>query len=155
MKQLNINAVRTCHYPNDPLWYSLCDRYGIYVLDEANIESHGMGYKDKTLAKDPQYEYAHLERNRRMLRRDFNHPSIIIWGLHNEIATDTEGGYEITKTFAEKVRSLDGSRLVTYATNRILKDECLDLIDFISVNQYVGWYEGDTCDWAEFMVQKY
>ena len=77
MKELNINAVRTCHYPNSPLWYNLCDEYGIYVCDEGNIESHGMGYKDKTLAKDPQYEAAHLSRDQRMVLRDFNHPSVI------------------------------------------------------------------------------
>ena len=63
MKELNINAVRTCHYPNDPRWYELCDIYGIYMVAEANIESHGMGYGDKTLAKEPTYEKAHLERN--------------------------------------------------------------------------------------------
>ena len=84
MKSLNINAVRTCHYPNDPRWYDLCDRYGLYVIDEANVESHGMGYGDKTLAKDPDYAQAHLERNQRMVQRDFNHPSIIIWSLGNE-----------------------------------------------------------------------
>ena len=67
MKQLNINAVRTSHYPNDPLWYSLCDKYGLYVVDEANIESHGMGYGEHSLAHDPQYEYAHLERMKRMV----------------------------------------------------------------------------------------
>lgn len=84
MKSLNINAVRTCHYPNDPRWYDLCDRYGLYVIDEANIESHGMGYGEKTLAKNPAYAQAHLERNQRMVQRDFNHPSIIIWSLGNE-----------------------------------------------------------------------
>ena len=83
-KRLNINTVRTSHYPNDPYWYDLCDRYGIYVWDEANVESHGMGYKDKTLAKDPAYAQAHLERAQRMVQRDFNHPSIIIWSPGNE-----------------------------------------------------------------------
>ena len=83
-KRLNINTVRTSHYPNDPYWYDLCDRYGIYVWDEANVESHGMGYKDKTLAKNPAYAKAHLERGRRMVQRDFNHPSIIIWSPGNE-----------------------------------------------------------------------
>lgn len=109
MKQLNVNAVRTSHYPNDPLWYSLCDRYGLYVVDEANIESHGMGYEELTLAKNPAYEYAHLERNRRMLRRDFNHPSIIVWSLGNEAGNGSnfEKAYELLK-------SLDPSRPVQY-----------------------------------------
>ncbi len=84
MKELNINAVRTSHYPNDPMWYDLCDQYGLYVVDEANIESHGMGYEDATLAKRPDYRAAHLIRDQRMVYRDINHPSIIIWSLGNE-----------------------------------------------------------------------
>ncbi len=109
MKKLNINAVRTCHYPNDPLWYTLCDRYGLYVVDEANIESHGMGYKETTLAKDPQYELAHVERTRRMIRRDFNHPSIITWSLGNEAGN----GPNFHKTY-QMVKSMDASRPVQY-----------------------------------------
>ncbi len=84
MKQLNINAVRTCHYPDANLWYDLCDRYGIYVVAEANVESHGMGYGDQTLAKNPAFAQAHLERNQRNVQRGFNHPSIIFWSLGNE-----------------------------------------------------------------------
>ena len=84
MKQLNINAVRTSHYPNDPRWLSLCDRYGLYVVDEANIESHGMGYGPETLAKVPEYALMHMQRLQRMVQRDFNHPSIIVWSLGNE-----------------------------------------------------------------------
>lgn len=84
MKRFNINAVRTSHYPNDNRWYDLCDRYGIYVIAEANIESHGMGYGKESLAKDPAYKKAHLERNQRNVQRNFNHPSIIFWSLGNE-----------------------------------------------------------------------
>jgi len=84
MKQSNINAVRTSHYPNTPLWYELCDQYGIYLIDEANIESHGMGYGARSLAKDPAWQAAHLDRTERMVRRDKNHPSIIVWSLGNE-----------------------------------------------------------------------
>jgi len=84
MKKLNVNTVRTCHYPDDPRWYDLCDRYGIYVIDEANIESHGMGYGEKTLAKNPAYASAHMVRVQRMAMRDINHPSIIVWSLGNE-----------------------------------------------------------------------
>ncbi|HUM34437.1 MAG TPA: glycoside hydrolase family 2 TIM barrel-domain containing protein, partial [Candidatus Saccharicenans sp.] len=69
MKQNNINAVRTCHYPDDPRWYELCDYYGIYLIDEANIESHGMGYGEKSLAKNPEWGPAHLDRMKRMLER--------------------------------------------------------------------------------------
>jgi beta-galactosidase len=84
MKEHNINAVRTCHYPNDNRWYELCDEYGLYVIAEANIESHGMGYGDQTLAKNPAYASAHMERNQRNVQRSFNHPSVVIWSLGNE-----------------------------------------------------------------------
>lgn len=84
MKQFNINAVRTSHYPNDPRWYELCDQYGIYVIDEANIESHGMGYGERSLAKNPEWMEAHLDRIQRMVERDKNHPCVIIWSMGNE-----------------------------------------------------------------------
>ncbi len=84
MKRFNINTMRCCHYPNQPAWYDLCDRYGIYLIDEANIESHGMGFEEKTLARNPQWADAHLNRTIRMVERDKNHPSIIIWSLGNE-----------------------------------------------------------------------
>ena len=109
MKQLNINAVRTCHYPDDPQWYDLCDRYGLYVVDEANIESHGMGYGDASLSRNPDYEHAHMERTRRMVERDFNHPSIVTWSLGNEAGY----GPNFAKTY-ELVKSMDTSRPVQY-----------------------------------------
>ncbi len=84
MKQNNINAVRTAHYPNQPIWYELCDRYGLYLIDEANIESHGMGYGEKTSGQGPRVAAAHLDRTQRMVERDKNHPSVIIWSLGNE-----------------------------------------------------------------------
>ncbi len=84
MKRMNINAVRTSHYPNDAKWYDLCDEYGIYVVAEANVESHGMGYGDETLAKNPSYAKAHLERDQRNVQRNFNHASIIVWSMGNE-----------------------------------------------------------------------
>lgn len=84
MKQLNINAVRTCHYPDNSLWYDLCDKYGIYMVAEANLESHGMGYGKETLAKNKLYAKAHLERNERNVQRNFNHPAVIFWSLGNE-----------------------------------------------------------------------
>lgn len=84
MKRLNINAIRTCHYPDANLWYDLCDEYGIYLVAEANVESHGMGYGKETLAKNPIYAKAHMERNQRNVQRGYNHPSIIFWSLGNE-----------------------------------------------------------------------
>lgn len=109
MKQFNVNAVRTCHYPDDPYWYELCDKYGIYMVDEANIESHGMGYEDATLARDTAFLKAHIERNQRHVRRNFNHPSIIIWSLGNEAGygPNFEACYDM-------VRMMDPNRPIQY-----------------------------------------
>ena len=105
MKQLNINAVRTCHYPDDPRWYDLCDEYGIYLTAEANVESHGMGYGESTLAKRPDYEKAHLERNQANVISFRNHPSIIVWSLGNEAGygPNFEKAYDWIKSF-DKMR---------------------------------------------------
>lgn len=109
MKEMNINALRTSHYPDDPYLYDLCDKYGIYVTAEANIESHGMGYGDATLAKNPAYRTAHLERNRRNVERNRNHPSIIVWSLGNE------AGYGPNFADAyDMVKKMDQSRPVQY-----------------------------------------
>lgn len=87
----------------------------------------------------------HLQKELNQYR---NHPSIIIWGMHNEVATDSQEGRAITEQFVNCVRSLDPSRLITYATDKVQRDVCLDLVDFISLNQYVGWYGGEIKDWA-------
>jgi len=109
-KEFNINAVRTCHYPNDPYWYELCDEYGIYVIDEANIESHGMGYDlDKTLGNNPKWLKAHLDRMERMISRDKNHPSIVIWSLGNEAGN----GYNFYNTYL-LAKEMDHTRPVQY-----------------------------------------
>ncbi len=90
MKRFNINTVRTSHYPNTPLWYELCDRYGLYIIDEANIESHGQGYKpENTFANKPEWKKAHLDRIQRMVERDKNHPCVIIWSMGNEAGDGT------------------------------------------------------------------
>ena len=101
MKKLNMNAVRTCHYPDDELWYELCDKYGLYVVAEANVESHGMGYREKTLAKNPAFHKAHQERNQRNVIRNFNHPSVIFWSLGNEAGygPNFEDAYDWVKAF--------------------------------------------------------
>ncbi|MEZ5197882.1 MAG: glycoside hydrolase family 2 TIM barrel-domain containing protein [Bacteroidales bacterium] len=109
MKQNNINTVRTCHYPDDPYWYELCDEYGLYVIDEANIESHGMGYGAKSLAKDPAWENAHLDRVIRLVERDKNHPSVIIWSMGNEAGDGVN--FEACYSW---IKSRDTSRPVHY-----------------------------------------
>ena len=109
-KEYNINAVRTAHYPNDPYFYELCDEYGIYVIDEANIESHGMGYAlDKTLANNPAWLKAHLQRVERMIQRDKNHPSILIWSLGNEAGN----GYNFYEAYL-LAKKLDVTRPTQY-----------------------------------------
>lgn len=109
-KENNINAVRTCHYPNAPYWYELCDKYGIYVIDEANIESHGMGYNlTQTLGNNPRWLKAHIDRTERMIERDKNHPSIILWSLGNEAGN----GYNFYRTYL-RAKEMDNSRPVQY-----------------------------------------
>ena len=109
MKQHNINAVRTSHYPNDPRWYELCDKYGIYVVAEANIESHGMGYGKESLSKFPLYEQTHLERNKNNVCVLKNHPSIVTWSLGNEAGY----GVNFEKAY-DWVKAYDPSRPVQY-----------------------------------------
>ena len=110
MKRHNVNAVRTAHYPNDPAWYDLCDQYGLYVIDEANIESHGMGYSpSRTLGNNPAWKTAHMDRTVRMVERDKNHPSVIIWSLGNEAGDGVN--FEATSAW---VRQRDSTRPVQY-----------------------------------------
>ena len=109
MKQFNINAVRTAHYPNDSRWYNLCDEYGLYVIDEANIESHGMGYGPESLAKAPTWKGAHLDRVQRLVERDKNHPSVIIWSMGNEA-----GNGDNFQACYDWIKQRDPSRPVHY-----------------------------------------
>ena len=109
MKELNINAVRTCHYPDDPRWYELCDEYGFYLVAEANVESHGMGYGEHTLAKVPLFEQTHLERNISNVMLFKNHPSIIFWSLGNEAGD----GPNFTTAY-KWIKGYDNSRPVQY-----------------------------------------
>lgn len=110
MKQFNINAVRSSHYPNLPRWYELCDEHGLYVVDEANIESHGVDFApETTLANKPEWQSLHLDRTRRMFERDKNHPSIIIWSLGNEAGD----GVNFAATYAW-LKQHDATRPVQY-----------------------------------------
>ena len=109
MKQLNINAVRTCHYPDDPRWYDLCDEYGLYLTAESNLESHGMGYREATLAKNEAYAKAHIERQEGNMCSFKNHPSIIVWSLGNEAGY----GPNFEKAY-DWVKAYDKTRPVQY-----------------------------------------
>jgi beta-galactosidase len=109
MKQLNVNTVRNSHYPNDKRWYELCNIYGLYMIDEANVESHGMGYGPASLAKDTSWLKQHLERNQRMYHRSKNHPSVMIWSMGNEAGM----GINFEKTYAW-LKEVEKYRLVQY-----------------------------------------
>lgn len=110
MKLANINAVRLSHYPTMERWYELCDQYGLYLVDEANLESHGMGYSEEfTLGNKPEWKAAHLDRVSRMVERDKNHPSVIIWSLGNEAGDGSN-----FEACTEWIRQKDPSRPVQY-----------------------------------------
>lgn len=134
MKQYNLNAVRTAHYPNHPRWYELCDEYGLYVVDEANIESHGMGYSlDRTLGNNPLWKGAHLMRTRRMVERDKNHASVIIWSLGNEAGN----GVNFYATY-EWAKDRDKTRPVQYERTQL------------------GWGNSATAEWnTDILVPMY
>ncbi|HEY9077756.1 MAG TPA: glycoside hydrolase family 2 TIM barrel-domain containing protein [Anaerolineaceae bacterium] len=123
MKQNNINTVRTSHYPNDPYWLDLCDRYGLYVIDEADLETHGFSVVGNwsQLANDPEWERAFLDRAERMVERDKNHPSIILWSLGNE------SGYgKNHDAMAALIRKLDPTRFIHY--ERALESPTVDVV---------------------------
>jgi len=118
MKRFNINAVRTSHYPSHPYWYELCDKYGIYVMDEANIEAHGMGWDPKNmLARAEEWDKAHIDRGMSMVHRDKNHASVIIWSLGNEA-----GNGPAFKKLVDKLRELDTTRAVHYNPQNNIAD---------------------------------
>lgn len=114
LKKYNINAVRTCHYPDDNLWYDLCDEYGIYVVAEANLEAHGLGFGKNSRTTDPKFLKSFEERNHRNIQRNFNHPSIVFWSMGNETA-DSEN---FAKIFAW-IKAEDSSRPVQYEQAKI------------------------------------
>lgn len=147
LKDMNVNTVRGSHYPNSKLFVDLCDANGIMFWSEIPM----WGFPKEALARPLVLERG-LMMHTEMVEQYYNHPSIIIWGMHNEVATDSEEGYELTKKFVKHSKALDSSRLVTYATNRPLEDNCYDLVDFISVNRYIGWYDSEIEDWADFVV---
>jgi len=117
IKQANMNLIRTSHYPNDPLFYELCDVYGLFVMDEANQESHDYGLRNRILGDNPDWTLSHVDRAESLVARDKNFPCVLIWSLGNE------GGKGINSVaMAEKVRSMDPTRLVFNDTDRDISD---------------------------------
>ena len=123
LKEFNFNAVRTSHYPNTPEWYDLCDEYGFYVMDEANVESHGIGFGDNTLARREDYSLAHMQRNKRMVARDKNHTSIICWSMGNEAGM----GFNFERVY-EWLKAYDPSRPVHYERAIYENVACTDIM---------------------------
>lgn len=146
IKQMGCNMIRGSHYPNAPAFLDLCDQEGILFMEE--IPMWGFG---EAQMSNPIVEERGLMMHEEMIVRDYHHPCIFLWGLHNECATDTEAGYRLTKIFADKVRSLDSTRLVGYASNKADRDICFELADIICVNRYIGWYFKDIDYWPTFL----
>ncbi len=135
MADMNANAVRTCHYPNDERFLDLCDEKGFFVWEE----NHARGFSlDKM--QNPNFEAQCKDCIDEMINNHYNHPSIVIWGILNECASETPEGREMYKKQYEQIKSLDTSRPHTSATCRHFKDISLDLPDIVSFNQYSGWY---------------
>lgn len=148
IKQLGCNTIRGSHYPNSEAFLDLCDQEGILFWEEIPL----WGYPEEALQNQLVHDRAETMLQE-MILRDYHHPSIFVWGLHNEIDTRTQAGLKLTERLAKKARSLDKSRPITFATHHPLDDICLPYADIISVNKYNGWYEGDLPSWEEFLVK--
>lgn len=136
MQDMGANAVRTCHYPNDERFLDLCDERGILVWEE----NHARGFKLEQM-QNPNFERQCEDCIAEMIRDHYNHPSIVIWGILNECASETPEGRQMYQKQYEQIRSLDRTRPTTSATCRHFKDICLYLPDIVSFNMYSGWYQ--------------
>lgn len=136
MRDMNANAVRTCHYPNDERFLDLCDEQGMFVWEENH--ARGLVLEDM---QNPNFERQCEDCIREMIENHYNHPSIVIWGILNECASETEEGRRMYAKQYDQIRSMDNSRPVTSATCRHFTDICLDLPDIVSFNMYTGWYQ--------------
>ncbi len=136
MQDLGSNAVRTCHYPNDERFLDLCDERGIMVWEE----NHARGFGLERM-QNPNFEKQCEDCIDEMIYHHYNHPGIVIWGILNECASETEEGRRMYRTQFEQIKSLDTTRPTTFATCRHFKDICLDLPDVVSFNMYSGWYQ--------------
>lgn len=158
IERMGCNSIRGSHYPNNPVFVDLLDEHGITFWSEIPI--WGGGFTPEQLA-DPKVIERGLTMHREMVKQYYNHPSIIIWGMHNEIRSDTEEGKNISKIYYEYLKSAGGNRIVTYATNKRMLDICYEYCDMICLNIYVGWYDNplfkdwkDCTDKMEDYIQK-
>jgi beta-glucuronidase len=137
LKKLGANFVRGSHYPNDPLFLDLCDEHGLLFWEEL---SHWQPRKCDFA--DPLFLALSLAQADEMVRQHRHHPSIILWGMCNELESEIPAARRVVRSMANRFRKLDPTRPVTFATNRVANDQCLDLVDVISLNIYPGWYVG-------------
>lgn len=144
---LGCNAIRGSHYPNSRRFMDMVDEAGLLFWSEIPI--WGWGFSPEAL-DDPVVIEKGAVMHREMLKYYYNHPSIIIWGMHNEIHTECDVSVPLTKKYYEILKADGGNRIVSYATDKPLKDLCLEYCDLISINAYFGWYEGDMYGWEKF-----
>lgn len=147
IKNLGCNAIRGSHYPNSEAFLDYLDQEGLLFWEEIPM----WGYPEEVL-KNPLVLQRGLKMHEEMVKRDYHHPSIIIWSLHNEIDSNTEAAYDLSKAFVEKIKSLDTTRLISYASYHPFDDICFPLVDIISINKYYGWYHDEIETWDSFLI---
>ena len=146
IKNMNCNIIRGAHYPQSRTLLDYLDREGIMFWSEIPM----WGFTKEALG-DPLTLERGLTMHSEMVDQYFHHPSIVIWGLHNEVDTGSKEAYDLTKKFSELIRGKDGSRLITFATDKFFDDICLEFADFVSLNYYYGWYGGTLEKWEPFI----
>ena len=150
IENLGCNTVRGSHYPNARIFLDMLDERGILFWSEIPI--WGGGFSEEALADKRVIERG-LDMHAEMLKHYYNHPSIIIWGMHNEIKSSSQAAFDMTKLYYNYIKDNGGNRLVTYATDKPMVDICMELCDIISVNQYFGWYYGSRESWKDFLIK--
>ena len=146
IKEMGGNAIRGAHYPNSRAFVDMLDEQGILFWSEIPI--WGVGFSEAALA-NPTVVARGLEMIREMVDQYYNHPCIVIWGMHNEILTGTQAAYEMSRQYHDELRANGGNRLVTHATARPLEDICYEFDDMICINHYSGWYGGGIETWND------
>ncbi|MBE6610706.1 MAG: beta-glucuronidase [Ruminococcaceae bacterium] len=144
---MGCNTIRGSHYPNAPEFLDMLDERGMAFWSEIPI--WGVGFSAETLGDETVLARG-LEMHREMVRYYYNHPSIIIWGQHNEIPSGSQQAYEMSKLYYSFLKENGGNRIVTYACARPFEDICFDFCDLICINAYYGWYSGNISDWNKF-----
>lgn len=148
IEELGCNSIRGSHYPQSAYWLDLLDERGIVFWSEIPLWQYHVPHMT-----DPLVRERALHMLEEMVSYNFHHPSVLFWSVHNECDTNTAEGLEFTKLLTDRVRALDDSRLVTYATHQALDDRTLALFDVIGINKYYGWYDGDVEEFTQFMKE--